>query len=1792
MPTSHLTRVRSTPAPTSTRAPGKGQAQASQHTRLQHFFEHTVDTRPTAVALECDGERLTYRDLDQRANRLANNLLAGGLQPGSRVGVLVPRSVDMYVAVLAALKCDATFVPIDHAAPEDRVAYIAEDSGLDLVLTISRFQGLCEGLDAAVLHLDTMSAALESAPTHRPELETAGDPTCYIIYTSGSSGRPKGVEVAQSSICNFIGVVPEIYGVQPADRVYQGMTISFDFSIEEIWPTWAVGATLVAGPTDGRRVGTGLADFLESSRITMIYCVPTVLSTLERTIPSITTVNVGGEACPPELVETWAPGRRILNTYGPTEATVTCIWAELEPGKPVTIGKPLPTYTAELLDEDLQPVPDGEVGEICVGGPGVARGYVNRPDLTAERFIPDPNGVDGARRYLTGDLGRYLPDGDIEYLGRADAEVKVRGHRVDLQEIESVLLEDDRVAGAVVNLITAPGTGGELAGYLMLANETDAHGELTADLHRRARETLPAYMVPTYLESIDAIPMMPSGKVDRKSLPEPRSSRLVADTGDQVLPETPTEHQVARIWEETLGLPERSVSVAANFFDDLGGHSLLAASVVSRLRSEQVAPGLSLLDLYEHPTVRELSQHQDGLAAEDSGADEVVSQRPDRPVGWRVAAFGLTQLGWIYSLLVFFLLPVGVVYSINGGEPSWTTMWQLVLTLPVSYILGRWALPLVGVRALAAGIQPGTYPLWGQVHLRVWAAQKVMTFSPLSMLAGSPWAEHYLRLAGARVGEGCHIGTGEIPLPTLVVLDDGATVGSATHLRTSEVADGVLTLGTVRVGRDAVVSGNCVLQGPCQVGDGAVLYEQSLLQPGDEVPPQERWVGSPAQPREDAGDHIFELMADCPLAPRTWPRQLLPWFAAGVVFLEMLPLLALAPIVALVWWTLLSQGELAALAVTAASGPIFVLSTCGLIIAARRLALPATPVGIHHLRSSIGMQKWFGDKLLELSLMLNNTLYSTLYTPHWLRALGANVGRGAEVSTIANIDPDLLILEDDSFVADMASVGSATYGNGHVAFRLTDVGRRAFVGNAAFVPAGTYVGEDSLVGVLTTPPVAGVDAGSSWLGSPPFFLPRREMYEGFTEAQTFRPSRRQLISRYIIEFFRIVLPSSILGLSTFATLFALSFVAAAAPLGLVLLATPALALLASLAVVLLVVALKWVVVGRYRPRVEPLWSGFVRRTEFVTGIYEAAAVPVLLAQLTGTPILGPLLRLFGAKVGRRTLIDTTYLTEFDLVRIGDDVAVGTAASLQTHLFEDRVMKMSTISLAPRSSVGTRAIVLYETVVDEDVAVAPLSLVMKGEHLLPQSHWHGIPVRSAPRRPHPEPNFVVDTTFDLSRLDIDPERDGATADSEPRAPHEIDVVAASRAADIAHACAPAPANDAPPPDREVESVGRDRPRLAGVDVARAIALIGMMATHVMSPISAPGEMSLAWTLTSGKSAALFAVLAGVGLAFSSKGLDHYGPRWKATAASLVVRAVLIGAIGLLLGSVVPNSTAGVILAFYGVLFVLAIPLLTLSVRTLTVLTGVFAITLPVLSHVVRGFLPAPVLGNPTFGDLLNPGQLIAELTLTGFYPALPWLAYMCAGLAIGRSRLTGRLFVLGMTAAGVALAAASSGASWLLLNGLGGRERLAEVALQDMSRERFSDLLIWGPQGILPTSSPWWLAVDSPHSTTPLDLLHTIGVAMAVLGVAIILGWVARSAVRPLAAAGSMPLTLYAAHLLMLISPLTVDGAEITSLALHAFVLVTFAVWWSQRFDRGPLEHGVWKVTSRTRALVLERSERP
>ncbi|GAA0638742.1 non-ribosomal peptide synthetase [Kutzneria viridogrisea] len=1288
--------------------------------RLHHVFEHSVDAVPAAVALECEREELTYRELDELANQLAYRLRSRGIGEGSRVAILLRRSVQTYVALLAVGKAGAAFVPIDPASPADRVGYILEDASVDLLLTTS---DLVVATICPVLTVDGPAEAHSPGrPGPAPDTLSDPDPAAYVIYTSGSSGRPKGVEVTQRSICNFLDVVPKLYDVRPGDRVYQGMTISFDFSIEEIWPTWAVGATLVAGPTDSRRLGAELADFLDEARITVLYCVPTLLATIPRELPLVRNLLVGGEACPGQLVERWSrPGRRILNTYGPTEATVTATWGELVPGKPVTIGRPLPTYSVVLLDEQREPVPDGAEGEICIGGPGVARGYVGRPELTADRFIRHPLAPDGGRLYRTGDLGRITEDGEIEYLGRADAEVKIRGYRVDLGEIENVLLEDAGVAVAVAAMVPVseePDAPRELAAYVIA---TDGEG-LVARLHEELRRRLPNYMVPSFLDVVEDLPTMPSGKVDRKRLAPPRNRLLTIVDGPVVAPEGELEQQVHAVWAEAFGLPPQSLSVLADFFGDLGGHSLLAARVVSLLRER--GTNAAVRDLYDNPTVRGMAGH---LAA--AVPPQRVPPRPEalRHSGSRIARAGGAQLVMIYLLMLVITLPVSYVYTVNDGDVSVAVLVQLMIAILVSYLGVRWLVPLVLARPLALGIKPGRYPLWGPTYLRLWLLDLLLAIGPLPVVSGSPLMAAYLRVLGARVGRDTTVATSMIALPTLVRIDAGASIGYGAALRPWRVEDGWVVVAPIHVGEGAFVGANTVLDAGASVGARAGLGEQSVLGDGESVPAGDRWSGAPARPVPELESAAEVMMAARGPLRRWRPHHVLAGLF-GLLSLEVGAIVMILPGVALVWWALLEYGVLAGLLATVAAGPVFVLTVCTVVALGKRLVLPRVPVGVHPMRSGLGMRKWVADKLLEFSLMFTNSLYATLYTVPWLRLLGATVGKRAEVSTAAHLDPDLLTLGDESFVADMASIGAATFANGRFTLLPTSVGQRAFVGNAAFVPAGTELGDGSLVGVSTVPPPAGVPGGTSWLGSPAMHLPQRQDSGSFSEAETFQPPLKVVLHRLAVEFFRATLPASVLGVSFYLYLLALSGLAQGRDLPVPALVSPFVAIAAGLAVIAYCAAIKRNLIGAYRPRVEPLWSPFVRRSEFVTGMFEAAAVPAGVGMLVGTPFLPPVLRWFGASIGRRTWIGTTYLTEFDLVRIGDDAVVGTQVSLQTHLFEDRVMKMSQVTVEAGATVGTRAIVLYDAVVGAGVSLGSLSLLMKGEHLPSGSRWRGIPAQ--------------------------------------------------------------------------------------------------------------------------------------------------------------------------------------------------------------------------------------------------------------------------------------------------------------------------------------------------------------------------------------------------------------------------------------------------------------------------------
>ncbi|MGH3239063.1 MAG: amino acid adenylation domain-containing protein, partial [Spirillospora sp.] len=494
--------------------------------RLEHLFEQRCDGlrdagRAGHPAVDTGDLVLTFGELDERANRLARHLLAEGARPGDRIALLFDDAVHSYTATLAVLKINAVYVPLDAGYPPDRLSYIVQDAGARTVLTLSHLREHLRQADAAVRCVDEAAAPLSALPGDRltaAEKGTPPDDLCYIVYTSGSTGRPKGVAIGHAAICNFVRVAAEVYGIGPADRMYQGMTIAFDFSVEEIWVPLVSGATLVPKPSGSVLVGDDLLDFMKARHVTALCCVPTLLATLGEDLPQLRFLLVSGEACPQDLVARWhRPGRRFLNVYGPTEATVTATWTPLHPGRAVTIGVPLPTYSVVILDPDEdRALPPGEPGEIGIAGVGLAEGYVNRDDLTASRFVRDFIGIENnpsGRIYRTGDLGRINGEGEIEYHGRIDTQVKIKGYRIELTEIESVLSQAPEVAQVVVGTHEPEPGVVELVAYF---TRRSRDAPLDRDrLRARAREHLPGYMVPAYFEELDAIPMLPSDKADR-----------------------------------------------------------------------------------------------------------------------------------------------------------------------------------------------------------------------------------------------------------------------------------------------------------------------------------------------------------------------------------------------------------------------------------------------------------------------------------------------------------------------------------------------------------------------------------------------------------------------------------------------------------------------------------------------------------------------------------------------------------------------------------------------------------------------------------------------------------------------------------------------------------------------------------------------------------------------------------------------------------------------------------------------------------------------------------------------------------------------------------------------------------------------------------------------------------------------------------------------------------------------------------------------------------------------------
>ncbi|WP_189974489.1 non-ribosomal peptide synthetase, partial [Streptomyces avidinii] len=582
------------------------------------LFEAWAARTPDAPAVVADGTEVSYAELDARSERLARFLTGRGVGPESVVGLALERGVDLIVAVVAVLKAGAAYLPVDPEYPAERITFMVQDAAPALVLASTATAAVVAEAGAPVVLVDCAEELREESAGADPAGRATALPgqLAYVIYTSGSTGRPKAVGVPLGAFSNTVAALSR-FGAGPGSRVAQFASVSFDNFCLEWSLALTYGAALVVVPAN-RRVGAELAGFFAESGVTHATLPPAVLAGLdEGSIAPDVVLEVGGEACPPELVDRWAAGRLMFNTYGPTETTVDALSWRARPGAAeVPVGVPIGNTRAYVLDGSLSPVPVGAAGELYLAGAGLARGYLGRRALTAERFVADPFGAPGERLYRTGDLVRRGPDGNLRYLGRADDQVKVRGFRIELGEVRAAVAAHPRVDQAVVIVRQEPTGGTLLASYVVATGDPAG---LPASVRKFVAERLPGYMVPSAVIVLDALPLTVNGKLDRKALPAPEYT-----TGPGRGPATLREELLCGVFAQVLGLEK--VGVDDDFFA-LGGHSLLATRLMSRIRTV-LGVEVPLRALFDAPTVA-------ALAARLTGADTArvaltAGERPER----------------------------------------------------------------------------------------------------------------------------------------------------------------------------------------------------------------------------------------------------------------------------------------------------------------------------------------------------------------------------------------------------------------------------------------------------------------------------------------------------------------------------------------------------------------------------------------------------------------------------------------------------------------------------------------------------------------------------------------------------------------------------------------------------------------------------------------------------------------------------------------------------------------------------------------------------------------------------------------------------------------------------------------------------------------------------------------------------------------------------------------------------------------------------------------------------------
>ncbi|MCE9561257.1 MAG: amino acid adenylation domain-containing protein [Planctomycetes bacterium] len=1309
---------------------------------LHEFFTRAARRWPGNVAIDVppspshpQRRTLTYSELDRQSDALAA-YLREFVTGEYVVAVILPRNSEhVYLAQLAILKAGAAYVCVDPSFPDIQVNTILADARPVAVLTdavgLSRTRGL-DAFQGCVVDVVGWAAKIDTrVSTLAPASWLTPSSLAYVIYTSGTTGRPKGVMIEHAAVANLVRGDLATFPAKPNDRVSQNSSCAYDSSVAEIWMAFAAGATLVVMDDDVIRLGPDLASWMRAERISVFSPPPTLLRTSgcenpKLALPELTRLHVGGEPLPRDVADRWAPGKTFVNDYGPTECSVVALRAVIRAGDEITIGKPVPGILAWVLNERLEEVATGETGELCLGGAGLARGYLNDAELTARKFPVHPR---FGRIYRTGDLVHRDADGNYHCHGRIDSQVKIRGYRIELEAIESRLAA---CAGVREAACRVQGEGPQQQIVAFIVPIDPANPPHFDDLKTAVRVQLPEYTVPAHFGLLASLPTAVSGKLNRRALPtleihapEPR--------GHIVDPRDEFEQKLAVAVQRVFDLKER-VSVDHDFFNDLGGDSLRAAMLISTLRDDPATASLTVRDLYEARTIAGLAKRARPLTAH-----KVATTEPTPRVNPFLATvvqmswllIGLVIAGPLLYLLAFHVVPdLAQSLGLNSFLLATPLMYASGICL---YLVGSVVFAVLVKKALIGRYQPTRAPVWGSFYVRNWIVQQTVRIIPWQLLEGTVFQSVVLRALGAKIGYGVHIHRG-VNLTQggwdLLEIGDNVTISRDATIRLFDLEDGQIIVGPISIGTDCTLDVRAGVAPDTCMKPNSYLAAQAYLQSGDTVPEGKRWAGIPAAPAGEA-----------PPAPELpeGSREMSPVMHGIVLFaarlllagMTMLPLVLIAMAYCSIQgidtgvateWLLHPSIDVEEFLVSALLVvciiPAMLVSRCFSI-----RTLGKIPEGVVSRWSLTYIRVILKRDILDWS---NDWLNGTLMWRVWLRGAGMKIGRDTELSTIFDTIPELVELGSGTFFADGIYLGSPVVHRGTVTLARTKLGDGVFLGNYAIIPAGQTIPSGVLLGVCTVADDRIIAPGTSWFGEPPFELPKREIVEA-DASLTHKPSWIRYVNRVFWELLRFAIPlvPMLLILAWFAAIEMaepeVSFEV------LVFGVVPLLDLGFLLALAFLGLAMKWFLLGRVRPATHMLWSCWCSRWDFnYTAFHHLAVTPA--QTLEGTVLLNWYLRALGVKLGRNVIVGDVFafVVDPDMIEVQDGATVN--CLFQAHTFEDRVLKLDRVVIGKNASVGTGAVLLYGCHIGDGARVLGHSVVMKRERLQPDHVYAGCPTR--------------------------------------------------------------------------------------------------------------------------------------------------------------------------------------------------------------------------------------------------------------------------------------------------------------------------------------------------------------------------------------------------------------------------------------------------------------------------------